>query len=37
MFVIEERLFLWSQSNEVHVRYLLDVGMKAEARQPFRQ
>jgi len=37
MFLIEERLFLWSQSNEVHVRYLLDVGMKAEARQQFRQ
>jgi hypothetical protein len=37
MFFIDERLFLWSQSNEVHVRYLLDVGMKAEARQQFRQ
>lgn len=29
MFVIEERLFLWTRSNEVHMRYLLDVGMKA--------
>lgn len=29
MFFIEERLFLWTPSNEVHVRYLLDVGMKS--------
>ncbi|MEO8653273.1 MAG: hypothetical protein ABI409_04050 [Ramlibacter sp.] len=29
MFFIEERLFLWTPSNEVHMRYLLDVGMKA--------
>jgi hypothetical protein len=28
MFFIEERLFLWTQSNELHVRYLLDLGMK---------
>lgn len=28
MFFIEERLFLWTESNEVHVRYLLDLGMK---------
>jgi hypothetical protein len=28
MFFIEERLFLWTGSNEVHVRYLLDLGMK---------
>jgi hypothetical protein len=29
LFFIEERLFLWTASNEVHMRYLLDVGMKA--------
>jgi hypothetical protein len=28
MFFIEERLFLWTGSNELHVRYLLDLGMK---------
>jgi hypothetical protein len=34
MFLIEERLFLWTESNEVRVRYLLDAGMKAgELRQ----
>ncbi|HXD42584.1 MAG TPA: hypothetical protein VN649_18605 [Ramlibacter sp.] len=27
-FFIEERLFLWTQSNELHVRYLLDLGMR---------
>jgi hypothetical protein len=37
MFFIEERLFLWTQSNEVHVRYLLDVGMKAEELKQLRQ
>ena len=31
MFLIEERLFLWTVSNQVHVRYLLDVGAKAVA------
>jgi hypothetical protein len=30
MFFIEERLFLWTESNEVHIRYLLDAGMKSE-------
>ncbi|HMA09897.1 MAG TPA: hypothetical protein VKP68_18605 [Ramlibacter sp.] len=29
MFYIEERLFLWTPSNEIHMRYFLDVGMKA--------
>jgi hypothetical protein len=29
LFVVEERLFLWTQSNEVEMRYLLDVGTKA--------
>jgi len=34
MFFIEERLFLWTAANEVRVRYLVDVGMKAgELRQ----
>jgi hypothetical protein len=28
-FVIEERLFLWTPSNEVLVRYLLEAGVKA--------
>lgn len=37
MFFIEERLFLWTQSNEVHVRYLLDVGMKAGESKQWRQ
>ncbi len=32
LFLIEERLFLWTETNEVLVRYLLDVGAKpAEA------
>jgi len=29
LFFIDERLFLWTSANEVQVRYLLDVGMKA--------
>jgi hypothetical protein len=29
MFVIDERLFLWTETNEVLVRYLLDVGARA--------
>ncbi len=37
MFFIDERLFLWTPSNEVHVRYLLDVGMKAGELQQLRQ
>ena len=37
MFFIDERLFLWSQSNEVHVRYFLDVGMKDGEWQQLRQ
>jgi hypothetical protein len=37
MFFIEERLFLWTPSNEVHVRYLLDVGMKAGELRQLRQ
>jgi hypothetical protein len=28
LFFVEERLFLWTASNEVLVRYLLDVGVK---------
>ena len=33
-FFIDERLFLWTESNEVLLRYLLDVGMKVgELRQ----
>lgn len=30
MFFIEERLFVWTASNQVQVRYLLDVGIKSE-------
>jgi hypothetical protein len=37
MFLIEERLFLWTQSNEVQVRYLLDAGMKAGELKQLRQ
>ena len=37
MFFIEERLFLWTPSNEVHMRYLLDVGMKAGDWKHLRQ
>jgi hypothetical protein len=37
MFFIEERLFLWTEANEVHVRYLLDVGMKAGELEQLRQ
>ncbi len=37
MFFIDERLFLWTPSNEVHVRYLLDLGMKAGELQQLRQ
>ncbi|HKB54877.1 MAG TPA: hypothetical protein VKD22_12850 [Ramlibacter sp.] len=33
MFLIEERLFLWTAANQVRVRYLLDLGMKPEERQ----
>jgi hypothetical protein len=29
LFVIDERLFLWTETNEVLVRYRLDVGVKA--------
>jgi hypothetical protein len=36
-FFIEERLFLWSTSNEVHVRYLLEVGMKAGEWKQLRE
>lgn len=36
MFFIEERLFLWTPSNEVLLRYLLDVGMKPGDRQQSR-
>ena len=36
-FFIDERLFLWTASNEVHVRYLLDVGMKVGELQQLRQ
>jgi hypothetical protein len=28
LFLIDERLFLWTETNEVLVRYLLDVGAK---------
>ena len=32
--LVEERLFLWTESNEVLVRYLLDVGVTpGELRQ----
>jgi hypothetical protein len=27
-YFIEERLFLWTRSNDLHVRYLLEVGME---------
>jgi len=37
MFFIEERLFLWTASNEVQVRYLLDVGIKGGELQQLRQ
>lgn len=37
MFFIEERLFLWTPANEVHVRFLLDVGMKAGDWEQLRQ
>lgn len=37
MFFIEERLFLWTPANELHVRYLLDVGMKAGDWEQLRQ
>jgi hypothetical protein len=37
MFLIEERLFLWTPSNEVHVRYLLDAGMKAGELKRLRE
>ena len=37
MFFIEERLFLWTPANEVHVRYLVDVGMKAGDWEQLRQ
>lgn len=37
MFFIDERLFLWTSSNEVQVRYLLDVGMKAGELQQLRE
>ncbi|HWI81992.1 hypothetical protein [Ramlibacter sp.] len=36
MFFVEERLFLWTPANEVRVRYLLDVGMKAGEWQQLR-
>jgi hypothetical protein len=36
-FFIDERLFLWTASNEVHVRYLLDVGMKLGELKQLRQ
>lgn len=36
-FIVENRLFLWSESNEVHVRYLLDVGVKDEELEQLRQ
>lgn len=37
MFFIEERLFLWTAANAVHVRYLVDVGMKAGEWEQLRQ
>jgi hypothetical protein len=37
MFFVEERLFLWTPANEVHVRYLLDVGMRPGEWQQLRQ
>jgi hypothetical protein len=37
MFFIEERLFLWTPENEVQVRYLLDLGMKAGELDQLRQ
>jgi hypothetical protein len=36
-FFIEERLFLWTASNEVHLRYLLDVGMTAGELKQLRE
>lgn len=37
LFFVEERLFLWTTANEVHVRYLLDVGMRPGEWQQLRQ
>jgi hypothetical protein len=37
MFFVDERLFLWTPSNEVQVRYLLDVGMKRRDWQQLRE
>jgi len=37
MFLVEERLFLWTASNAVHVRYLLDVGMRPGEWKQLRQ
>lgn len=37
MFLVEERLFLWTASNEVKVRYLLDAGMKAGELRELQQ
>lgn len=37
MFLIEERLFLWTAANEVHVRYLLDLGLKAQERRQLQE
>lgn len=36
-FLVEERLFLWTPANEVHVRYLLDVGLGPGELQQLRQ
>jgi hypothetical protein len=33
MFFIDERLFLWTEANEVLVRYLLDAGVKTADAQ----
>lgn len=37
LFFIDERLFLWTPSNQVQVRYLLDVGMKRQELDEWRQ
>jgi hypothetical protein len=34
LFLVEERLFLWTPDNEVLVRYLLDVGVKPGELRP---
>jgi len=37
LFFVEERLFLWTETNEVLMRYLLEVGMKARDWEHLRR